>query len=731
MSKKIERDVRDFLFRQNHYLQRVENNTLKELMVPYAQAKKDIYESVMKLESSGAGYTLDWRIAQAQAKMTEIDEVLNQISANNAGYFNSVRSEVANITSESMESFLSGKFGQVGIGISPLPYRQIDFILSNPLRGESIGSKFLWANADAVRAMRGELVQSIIQGEDIAKATKRIVGPLTTTKIFEGVGYSKIYDRANIIARTEIQHVSNSVARGIFFENQDVLKGVMFSAALDNRTCYQCAALDGMQYDYKDGANDHDGPQIPLHPRCRCVYVPITKSWSELEGRAPEKDSKNMFVEDSAMPLKITYESWLRKQNETDPKMVKDFLGPARYKLWDSGKITMNQMANQKKIFTLAELEEKLKGTSGLAARIVPADVRAKMSARQLQSLDNYVPVDKKVRDVAEATEREVAKNLGAEHIIGNLPFDIVKDREWIEMKTLISGRGQIRMRPESKKKKLDFIKKYNGRAHTILADKRRDSETFGKYFYRKGLGDFQPKTMTEVKSWKHLNELLQKGRPKEILKEAIVKVPKSKNLEQAVAYAKNNFKIKNVDFDEIDAKAGDLLNQYLGGTINSLKITPKTISFADDVFVGKYRGVAALAQENGTIYFNRTFFKTVSEIENTIAFNAKAGQFLTSSPGHIIRHELAHLKYFHKGGTEATAAMKLTKTQINEISKAIGKGNLPKYMSKYGMKNQGEFYAEAVAAQMNGQRLHPVINKIVKDIEKSLKKNLVKTTAI
>ncbi|RLC68617.1 MAG: hypothetical protein DRH97_02555, partial [Chloroflexi bacterium] len=366
----------------------------------------------------------------------------------------------------------------------------------------------------------------------------------------------------------------------------------------------------------------------------------------------------------------------------------------------------------------------------GLAAELkpsekLPAEIRAKMSARQVTALDNYVPSNLKSRTIAEQAERRVAEGIDADHIIGKRPFDSFLDKEFIENKTFVSGRGQIRMRPSSKKKKTDFLTRYRVRGHTVAVDMREGSETYGKIFHRRGLGDFQPHTMTEVKNYDHLQELLKKGsRPMPELHTAYrTGVPTAKDLKAAENYAKKNLKIVDVDYDEIDKKAGDSLNRYIGGMIDKTGVTPKAVIFDDAMFAkGASRRYAAIAMEDGTLYLNRKMFKNVDMINRLSSHQFAIGEFTTSSEGHVLRHEMGHLKYFELGGTEVSARKKLTRGMINDL-KAIGPENLPRYVSIYAQKNQGEFYAEMIAKQMNGERLHPVCVKMMRDIEDNLKK--------
>lgn len=58
----------------------------------------------------------------------------------------------------------------------------------------------------------------------------------------------------------------------------DLVKGVEFFCALDEHTCLTCLELDGRQ----------DPPTLPIHEGCRCVTVPILKTWGELGLNLPD-----------------------------------------------------------------------------------------------------------------------------------------------------------------------------------------------------------------------------------------------------------------------------------------------------------------------------------------------------------------------------------------------------------------------------------------------------------
>jgi len=746
----VNNEFRDYLLRRSHYLYRFENGAIRDMLGPMRRAENEMNRKLMELTTTGTGYTKEWRIQRLNQQIAESQALWQAANFDAAGVLQERMYETALAEGASLERMLSAQYGKIGADIKGLPFLHIDYIINNPLLAEDIGSKLARASDSALNRVRGELTQSIIQGEDIAKATNRlvpIVGQSFTnpayapTRLIQGSLPRTIKDRAEMIARSEILYTSNQVARNIYQNNTDVLQGVMYTATLDRRTCLICATSDGKIYKFKDG-EDHNGPLLPRHPRCRCTYSPLTKSWAQLEKENQVKPgvsqkTKGGFV--NTAPDVVTYGQWLKTQ---PAEVVKDILGPTRYKMWSAGELQLSEMATSKRIYSLAELNQKsivkpkVKKKSVKKGKPVYARVDAlsqtqleRMTAKQVKAWEEFSTDTYKTRKFGELVEGETATKLGADHIIGRKPFDMFFENEFIEHKVLFSGRGQIRMKADAIKRKNDFVKRYNVRPHTVVVDRRPGSPTYGKYFYRKGLGDFSPQTMTEVKDFDHLKRLLLKGKKRETLSEAIVKVPKSSTTEVAEVWAKKKYKLEVVDYGKIDPKVGDIINKHLGGSIEQLGVKPKGIFVDEGVFVGKNKNAVAMAFEDGSLYFNPRAFNSAEKLRDIMEYNFKIGQFSTMSEGHLIKHEMGHLKYFNMGGTEKTSALKLTKTMLKDLQKGVGDENLKRYVSAYARKSQGEFYAEMTAKTLNGERLHPAVKKIMQDMEKALKKLSVNKT--
>ena len=163
--------------------------------------------------------------------------------------------------------------------------------------GETLGGKTFesWMNLDT-QNLKAETKTAIKVGLANGVGYDKLVRSMIKDHSAQ-FKLEKIED--NIIAletvvKTYIQSVNISAHKEIYSKNSDLIKKVEWSAVLENGnvktgkgTCPRCAALDGQEY-----KNHEDAPPCPLHPRCRCMLVPITKTWDELfkDERLSEKN---------------------------------------------------------------------------------------------------------------------------------------------------------------------------------------------------------------------------------------------------------------------------------------------------------------------------------------------------------------------------------------------------------------------------------------------------------
>jgi hypothetical protein len=257
-----------------------------------------------------------------------------------------------------------------------------------------------------LRRISGAVKAGMVQGEGTPEIINRVMKAQELTR-----------QNADAIARTMVNHASNTARTEVFVENADVIQALMAVATLDGRTSPICRARDG-HYDALIVGGDMENvphPRIegsprrpPFHPRCRTVMIakldgdgieammpdrPFVRdkrtrrmrekdfraeakaelgkgAWSQLsvdERNALIKSRRQQWVAENVgtLPGDTTYDAWLRKQ----PKSFQDdVLGPTRGDLFRNG-LAMDQYVDlHGRQLTIAELKAKYGTTDDIRA---------------------------------------------------------------------------------------------------------------------------------------------------------------------------------------------------------------------------------------------------------------------------------------------------------------------------------------------------------------------------
>jgi SPP1 gp7 family putative phage head morphogenesis protein len=207
------------------------------------------------------------------------DALLQQIAQQMAA----LDEQAAQLTLTAAENgFRGGLYGagwniDTSLGISAalplLPVEAIRAQLLAPYEGMTFVERFTDNRVEFQARIKRSLVQSQIQGETVYQAQRRLAEALgiaigRRTKA-DRASNSAAFARTELIARTELLRASNNGALATYQANADVLQGYEIKAALDERTCAQCAAQDGKRYPFGSGERP------PFHGRCRCTVLPV------------------------------------------------------------------------------------------------------------------------------------------------------------------------------------------------------------------------------------------------------------------------------------------------------------------------------------------------------------------------------------------------------------------------------------------------------------------------
>lgn len=178
---------------------------------------------------------------------------------------------------------------------------------------QQITARTFMLQADAIRAMKAELVRGVAMGDHPNRQASRMVAAVHGA--FNG-GLT----RARTIARTETIDAYRNSAKAAELANADVLAGWMWLADLGPTTCRSCVGQHGSMHKLSE-----DGPDD--HPNGRCTRLPVTKTWSVL-GRKGIKSPDRQFSTESGP-------GWLKQQPTAVQRTI---LGAEGRDAWKAGK---------------------------------------------------------------------------------------------------------------------------------------------------------------------------------------------------------------------------------------------------------------------------------------------------------------------------------------------------------------------------------------------------------
>lgn len=196
----------------------------------------------------------------------------------------------------------------------------------------------------------------VIEGDTIQQMTRRFRAAEGSTR-----------RAAEALVRTHVNHVANQARDQLYKANDDLVKGVRWTATLDSRTSAICRARDGEVFEVDKG------PRPPAHPNCRSIMTPVLKSWEELAkpgalkpGRGADNIDrlfqKNLRKQgftksqikkvkrgsrasmNGQVPGDLTYQDWLKRQPK---EFQNDVLGPTKGKLFRGGGLSLDRFVDE------------------------------------------------------------------------------------------------------------------------------------------------------------------------------------------------------------------------------------------------------------------------------------------------------------------------------------------------------------------------------------------------
>lgn len=129
-------------------------------------------------------------------------------------------------------------------------------MMNNPWQGSNF-SKRLWKNTGVLASNLNEILTiGLAQGKTVTEMAIQLGNRMNQT-----------FNTTHKLIRTETIHYLNESAYKAYKDGG--CEEVQLWAAEDERTCEKCGALHGKIF------NINKRPVLPLHPNCRCTYLPV------------------------------------------------------------------------------------------------------------------------------------------------------------------------------------------------------------------------------------------------------------------------------------------------------------------------------------------------------------------------------------------------------------------------------------------------------------------------
>lgn len=253
--------------------------------------------------------------------------------------------------------FTVGAFGQLGLTATLPAASTLQTIASTSLvQGATFNSWF----KQLQETTRFELSRAIKLGVSLGETNSEILKRIMSQSDKGPEVFAKTRRDGMAIVRTGVQTISNEVRQETFKENSDLVRGVQWVSTLDGRTSDICIARSGLVWllpDYKpDGHNVPWNPP-PAHWNCRSTTIPVLPSLEEMGVDPTDIPPQTRSSIDGEVAADLTFADFLKGK---PPEFVDEMLGKGRAQLWRDGKITLQQLLDQRgNPLTLQQLRER------------------------------------------------------------------------------------------------------------------------------------------------------------------------------------------------------------------------------------------------------------------------------------------------------------------------------------------------------------------------------------
>ena len=369
------------------------NNHLANLQRIGVNWSGDLLERLNDVQSELMGYILSAQKSFGRAGLdsgtnkrlkiikAKIESLLNQ--AYSQGY-DTISAQAAGLAENEANHAASLVRAMTGTAVAQVGKRTVENIVNyGRFNGLTLAEMFNSMSVKDADKIYTTVAKNILSGSTPQSLKKSV------QHVFDVSNYT-----AKTVGLTCANGISNDARLATFAQNDDVVKGVEILNSLDGRTCPTCAQIGGLRF----AVDAKDIPVLPVHPRCRCCYIPVTvlsdmsevtrpaanadfmaeakrayeakypdKKWDDLAESSKKRyyhQAIHAYEERTGKPAfrqgpgAMTFAEYFESQDE---QFKRDWLKPTRYRLYKKGMLSLNDMMNPAtdRFFTLSELKKR------------------------------------------------------------------------------------------------------------------------------------------------------------------------------------------------------------------------------------------------------------------------------------------------------------------------------------------------------------------------------------
>lgn len=343
----VNEELRDRAIRHAVYMTRLASSEVRALEEEYfPEYRREVLAGISPYLAEMEGEGLDYGdLALLASAAGVVRKRVNDVMTRAASDHLSRATDIA-VAEYDFERRLFGKLLQTGREYPDPDRLGLRRILeTRKIGGKTIAEYFSDLEDVQYRAITRRVREGLLEGESIDSIIRGIRGTRASGYTDGVIGSG--FKHAATFVRSSVMAASNS-ARATFHSDSGIIKGFQVVLTLDSRTCLECVSmLNGNPYSEDPGA--------PFHLNCRCIVIPVTKSWRELGINADDLPPGTRAAMDGEYPADISYNDWLRRQPEG---VQNEVLGKTRADLFREGADVSAFTDRSGKLYNLDQLRD-------------------------------------------------------------------------------------------------------------------------------------------------------------------------------------------------------------------------------------------------------------------------------------------------------------------------------------------------------------------------------------